>query len=448
MILLAGIALISCGGHSDVDAPDKPDPEVPTGLVSPNNKVIYEVNVRSYSTAGTFAAVRSDLPRLKELGIDILWLMPVHPVGQKNHNGTLGSPYAVKDYKAVNPDYGTLADLKELVQSAHDNGMEVWLDWVGNHTAWDHVWATDHPDYYAEKNGVRPYSPEGWSDVIQLDYNNTAMRAAMIDAMSFWVREADIDGFRCDAATYVPVSFWREARASIASIKAVTWLAEGDKAEYMDVFDFDYAWDFNSSLNTFGKDRNVQTLSKACKFLFNNTVYSGKGRMVFLTNHDLNAYDGTEFTRYGTATLPLTVLEFTIYDMPLLYNGQEVGMNKQIGLFDNDKVAWTPVNQTMSILIKKMIALKRSCPALESGSGRGTLNILGVNNASVLAYSRKKGSSEVVVLLNFASSPLAVHLSGSLPAGEFTDYLKGGKLTFSADAVISMPANGYAVYVK
>ncbi len=446
--LLAGIALIGCGGHSGAAGPDEPLPVVPTELVSPNNRVIYEVNVRSYSAAGTFAAVKNDLPRLKELGVDILWLMPIHPVGQQNHNGTLGSPYSVRDYKAVNPAYGTLTDLKELVQAAHDKKMEVWLDWVGNHTSWDNAWVTEHLDYYAEKDGVRPYSPEGWNDVIQLDYNNANMRAAMIDAMSFWVKEANIDGFRCDAASYIPLSFWREARAAINPVKNITWLAEGEKPEYMDVFDYDYAWDFNNRLNTFGTDRNVQALSDACKSLFNNTGYSTKGRMVFLTNHDLNAYSGTEFARYGTATLPLTVLEFTIYDMPLIYNGQEIGMNKSIGLFDNDKVAWTPVNQTMSTLIKKMIALKRSSPALESGSGRGTLSVLGVNNSNVLAYSRKKGDSEVVVLLNFGSSPLAVRLSGNLPTGEFTDYLKGGKLTFSADAMISLPANGYAVYTK
>lgn len=444
------VALISCGGNSGGITPEEPEnPGQSSGeLFSPNNKIIYEVNVRSYSAAGTLNAVETDLPRLKDLGIDILWLMPIYPIGQENRSGTLGSPYSIKDYEAVNPDYGTLDDLKELVKAAHEEGMEIWLDWVGNHTAWDHIWTQQHPDYYAEKDGARPYSPDGWPDVIQLDYNNTEMKAAMIDAMSFWVREADIDGFRCDAATYIPLSFWKEARAAITPIKNISWLTEGDNPEYMESFDYDYAWEFSNQLNTFGEKRNVANLTEACENLFSNSNYANKKRMVYLTNHDLNANSGSEFVRYGSATLALTVLEFTIYDMPLLYNGQEVGMNKTIGLFENDKVAWTPVNQTMSALIKKLIALKRSSPALESGGGRGSLTIIETNNANVLAYSRKKGDNEIVVFLNFSTAPVNVSINKNAPTGEFSDYLKGSKVDFSTQTSFPLSANGYVIYTK
>ncbi|NDV81645.1 hypothetical protein D0T87_06565 [Bacteroides sp. 51] len=447
------VGLIGCS--SDPDTPDPGPGTEPPGNeniqpITKSNRVIYEVNVRNYSTGGNFAGLQKDLQRLKEVGVDILWLMPIHPIGEQNRGGTLGSPYSVKDYKAVNPDYGTLADFKSLVSAAHALNMEVWLDWVANHTAWDHPWVSEHLDYYAEKNGQRPYSPENWTDVAQLDFNNPGLRAAMIDAMQYWVREADIDGYRCDAVTYVPLSFWKEARPEVDKIKKITWLAEGDKPEYMEVFDYDYAWGFNNDLNDFGKSKDVSKLIQACENLYNNADYASKGRMVYLTNHDLNAYDGTEFTRYGGFVLPLTVLYFTIYDMPLLYNGQEIGMNKTMGLFDANPVAWTPVNTTMSNLIKQLTRLKRTQPALESGAGRGTLTRYQTTSSNVYAYSRKKGDSEVVVLLNFSSAPANTRFNGATPSGEFKNYLSTDtdKLTFTAQTTVTLPANGYAIYVK
>lgn len=451
-LLMIIVGLIGCSSDPDSPYPGpgtNPPGNAETSPISKNNRVIYEVNVRNYSSEGNFAGLQKDLSRLKEVGVDILWLMPIHPIGVENRGGTLGSPYSVKDYKAVNPDYGTLADLKSLVAAAHDLNMEVWLDWVANHTAWDHAWVADHIEYYAEKNGQRPYSPENWTDVAQLDYNNPALRAAMIDAMQYWVREADIDGYRCDAVTYVPLSFWREARPEVDKIKKITWLAEGDKAEYMEVFDYDYAWGFSNDLNEFGKNRDISKLIQACETLYNNEAYALKGRMVYLTNHDLNAYDGTEFTRYTNSVLPLTVLSFTIYDMPLLYNGQEIGMNKSMGLFDLSPVTWTPVNLTMSKLIQQLTYLKRTQPALEGGAGRGTLTRYPTTSTSVYAYSRKKGNSEVVVLLNLTNAPVNVRFNGQVPSGEFTDYLgTTGKQTFAAQTTIALSVNGYAVYVK
>jgi Glycosidases len=447
IFILLFIGLIGCSSNPDIINPDTPDNQETT-LISKNNRVIYEVNVLNFSTEGTFTGVEKDLPRLKELGVDILWLMPIYPIGEKNKAGTLGSPYAVKDYKAVNPNFGTLADLKSLVKAAHTVGIEIWLDWVANHTAWDHVWIKDHLDYYAEKNGIRPYSPNDWADVIQLDYNNAAMRTAMIDALKYWVSETDIDGYRCDAASFIPLSFWKEARTEVNKLKNITWLAEADKPEYMEVFDYDYAWEFNSDLNTFGKEKNVATLISSCQKLFNNSAYSSKGRMVFLTNHDLNAYSGTEFERYGDALLPLTVLSFTVYDMPLIYNGQEVGMNKSMGLFDVSKVQWSPVNQTVNNLIKKLTKLKRTQSALESGAGRGTLTTYQMTSDKVFAYSRKKGSNEVLVMLNFSTAPVNVRFNGQAPSGSFSNYLKTESLEFTSQTTITLPANGYAVYVK
>jgi len=417
--------------------------------ISDFNKVIYEVNVRNYSAAGTIAALKNDLPRLKDLGVDILWLMPIHPIGEEKRQGTKGSPYAVKDYLAINPDLGTDADLKAFITTAHEQGMEVWLDWVANHTAWDHSWVKEHIDFYAEKNGQRPYSPDGWTDVVELDYSNPALRQAMIDAMKYWVSEFDIDGYRCDAVSFVPVDFWKEARAQVDAIKPITWLAESDNPAYAAVFDMDYAWAFNTSLNEFGHQQNLDQLVAACNKLVNNPNYAEKSRMVYLSNHDLNAFEGTEFSRYGNNVLPLTALYFTVYDMPLIYNGQEIGMNKALSLFEHDPIPWQPTNATYLDLFKRLTRLKRTQPALTGGKGRSPINRYPTNHDDqVLVYSRTQQNNEVLVMLNFSNNPIRFHFTTHSPIGEFVDYLKDGSTHFSTHDPLVLPANGYAIYVK
>lgn len=435
---------------------DSPRPEAPavpdnTGItpISKNNRVIYEVNVRNYAPSGDFAGVEQGIPRLKELGVDILWLMPIHPIGEVNRAGSLGSPYAVKDYRAVNPEFGTPADLKSLIAAAHAANMEVWLDWVSNHTAWDHHWVSQHLDFYAERNGQRPYSPEGWNDVAQLDFNNPAMRSAMIDAMKYWVQEFDIDGYRCDAVMFVPLDFWREARQQVDAVKPITWLAEGDDPRYMEVFDVDYAWAFNTALNEFGAHRDVSRLVAECHKLVGNPNYAQRTRMVYLTNHDLSAFEGTEFARYGNNVMPLSVLYFTVYDMPLIYNGQEIGLNKAVSLFDRDPLPWEPANVRYTNLFKRLTRLKRTQPALTGGEGRAPISRYSTNHDDkVLVYSRTQGDNEVLVMLNLANNPVRFRFTAASPAGPFEDYLQGGTAQFSTADYLTLPANGYAIYVK
>jgi glycosidase len=448
LIILAGFT--ACGNDPSGIEDNENAGAISENLpISPNNKVIYEVNVRNYSPKGDFAGLEKDLPRLQELGIDILWLTPIHPTGEKNRNGSKGSPYSVKDYKKINPDFGNQTDLKSLIEAIHKAKMEIYLDWVGNHTAWDHPWVSEHPDYYASQNGKRPYSPDGWTDVVQLDYSNPTMCAAMIDAMKYWVREFDIDGYRCDYATGIPLDFWKKAKAEINAIKPLLWLEEGENTAYLETFDYDYAWNFNDRLNEFGKDGDIEKLKSACNALFNDTHYADKGRMIYLANHDLDAYDGTVFSRLGNKALPLTVLYFTIHDMPLIYNGQEIGVNQSIGLFDVNLIPWTPVNPTMSALFKKLTRLKRSQPALESGKNRGTLAFYSTDNDQVLAFSRKRDNNEVLVVLNFAANPVNFKFTNAAPDGSFSNYLSAaGKQTFDTPETISLAANGYAVYVK
>jgi len=448
LILIGLITLFSFSCKENNPKPPVP-PTEDTSPITEQNKVIYEVNVRNFSAQGNFAGLQKDLPRLHELGVDILWLMPIHPIGIKNRLGSKGSPYSVQDYLKINPDYGTESDFKALITAAHDLKMEIFMDWVANHTAWDNVWVTQHIDYYASQNGQCPYSPNGWTDVVQLDYTNQSMRRAMIDAMKYWVQNFDINGFRCDYATGVPLDFWQTAKTEINAIKPIFWLAEGDNANYMTTFDCDYTWTFISQLNQFGKDGFVPNLKSACNTLFSNVQYANKMRMVFLTNHDINASDGTEFTRFGNYVLPLTVLYFTIYDLPLIYNGQEIGANKVMGLFEINPVPWTLVNPTMSNLFKKLIALKHTQPALESGKNRGTLVFYDTTNPQILVYSRKRAENEVLVILNFSSENVSFNFNSAVPSGTFTDYLKTNTTQeFSASKSVNITANGYAVYVK
>ncbi|MDR0799631.1 MAG: alpha amylase C-terminal domain-containing protein [Dysgonamonadaceae bacterium] len=447
VVCAACSCFVSCGDNGD--DPDPVNPGTSDNLpITVNNRVIYEVNVRNFSLQGNFAGVEAALPRLRELGVDILWLMPIHPIGEKNKGGTKGSPYSVRDYLKINPDFGTESDLKSLIAAAHKAKMDVYLDWVGNHTSWDHVWVSEHIDYYASKNGQRPYSPEGWNDVVQLDYSNQNMRAAMIDALKYWVREFDIDGYRCDYAIGVPLDFWTKARAEVDAIKKIGWLEEGENTNYLAAFDYDYAWNFNDRLNDFGKDSDIAQFKAACNALFSNSKYADKGRMIYLTNHDLEAYDGTVFERYGDKVIPLTVLYFAIHDMPLIYNGQEVGANKRTDLFNVSLIPWTPVNPTLSVLFKKLTKLKHTQPALESGKNRGTLSYYETDNDKVLVFARKRGNNEVIVMLNFSPAPGTFHFTGTAPAGEFTNYLGSGKQSFNTANVVSLAANGYAVYVK
>ncbi|MFO7723570.1 MAG: alpha-amylase family glycosyl hydrolase [Bacteroidales bacterium] len=272
--------------------------------------VIYEVNIRQYTEEGTFNAFLPHIPRLKEMGVDILWLMPVHPVGVLNRKGSLGSYYAVRDYRGVNPEFGTMDDLKNLVQQAHALGMKVILDWVANHTAWDHVWTETNPEYFEKDKKGGFISPYDWTDVIALDYSNDAMRDSMIEALKFWVRVADVDGYRCDVAGMVPTDFWDDARKALEEIKPVFMLAEDeDNPDLLrEAFDMNYTWKVHHLMT-----RIVKGESPASEFwthfAWNDSVFNpGVYRMNFITNHDENSWNGTEFERMGDGVRHLQYL--------------------------------------------------------------------------------------------------------------------------------------------
>lgn len=330
------------------------------------NATIYEVNVRQFTPEGTFTAFEAKLPQLKELGVDILWFMPIQPIGKLNRKAVgdtfvqdlpnpdydryWGSPYSISDYVAVNPKYGTVEDFKRIISKCHDMGIKVMLDWVGNHTAWDNAWITAHPEWYTHDSTGKITDPIGedgkswgWTDVADLNYDNKEMRAEMIKSMKFWVKECDLDGFRCDVAMEVPTDFWNEARAALETIKPMFMLAESEAHkpdQFEKAFDAYYGWEMHHVFNKLYKGE--VTSGEIIKVVKNKDSINGTRAfpMNFITNHDENSWNGTINERLGESWRAMAVLSYALRGMPLIYNGQEAGLNHRLSFFGKDEIKW------------------------------------------------------------------------------------------------------------
>lgn len=370
---------------------------------------IYEVNLRQYTPEGTIQAFMPHLPRLKAMGVDILWLMPIHPIGQKQRKGTLGSYYAVKDYQAVNPEFGTKADLKQLVDAAHALGMKVILDWVANHTAWDHPWVAQHPGWY-KKNAKGEIFPvtfgegetkEEWTDVVALDFTQPALRRAMTDALLYWVRELGIDGYRCDVAGLVPTDFWEQARAELDSVKPVFMLAEwSEPGLHHKAFDMTYDWGLLDLFKAIAKGQAGKT-ELVRHFLQPKVAYPADAyRMTFTSNHDVNSWHGSDAELYGAALPAFAVLAATLPGMPLVYGGQEARLDKRIAFFEKDPIAWGP--RPLEALYTELLQLKHAHPALANGAAGGPLEVIETGVPAVFAFRRAKGADQVTVVVNLS----------------------------------------------
>lgn len=370
------------------------------------NAIVYEVNVRQFSQAGTFAGVEEALPRLKELGIDILWLMPVHPIGEVNRKGSLGSYYSVKDYYGINPEFGNMDDFKRLVNKTHEAGMKLIIDWVPNHSAWDNPLSTEHPEWYLKNEDQTFKSPFDWTDVIQFDYTQRGLRDYMIQVMSWWVKETDIDGFRCDVAHMVPVDFWNELRPALFSIKEVFLLAEADQPFLHEkAFDATYDWKFHHIMNEMAKGT-MNALNAEKHFMYVDSVYPPNSILLqFTSNHDENSWNGTEFERYGDAYRMYAVMSFTVPGMPLIYNGQESCLKKRLLFFEKDPIDWTECD--MYPFYQKLIKLRKSNIALWSGPANGGLERIQTNQGDkVFAFRRVKDYNRVICVFNLTGETL------------------------------------------
>ncbi|APD06119.1 4-alpha-D-((1-_4)-alpha-D-glucano)trehalose trehalohydrolase [Flavobacteriaceae bacterium UJ101] len=369
------------------------------------NAVIYEVNIRQYSPEGTFNKVTADLQRIKDLGVDVIWLMPIHPIGKKNRKGSMGSYYSVKDYKAVNPEFGTLDDFKNLVKKAHAMDMKVIIDWVANHTAWDNVWVKEDINRYtADSLGNRPIVPEGtdWEDTADLDYSNPSTREEMEDAMLYWVKETDIDGYRCDVAGMVPLDFWTTLRPKLDEIKPVFMLAEDGEPQIHQAFNMSYAWDFLHLMNDVakGKKRITEVQDYIAK---RDSLYQKEDvLMYFTTNHDENSWNKTVFQRYGRNHKNFATLAFTLDGMPLIYSGQEVGNKKELQFFEKDIINWKSDPDSLQTFYKDLIKVYKETPAFWTGENKGTIEFIDSKSKNVLIYQREASQqSPVTVILNF-----------------------------------------------
>ncbi len=325
------------------------------------NSNIYEVNVRQYTREGNFEAFEQHLARLWKMGIDILWFMPVTPISVLNRKGTLGSYYSASDYRSVNPEFGDLNSFKKLVAHAHSFGFKVIIDWVANHTGWDHIWTKTNPDYYQRNDHGQFTERNGWEDVIDLDYNNPEMRQSLIECMKFWVNEAKIDGFRCDMAMLVPLDFWKDAKTQLDKIKSLIWLGECEDLPYFEVFDIIYSWEWMHTTRHIAAGKlNKYSLSELISKYLNKTPPSRRF-LFFTSNHDENSWNGTEYERYGDYASFYALLSVLMQNgIPLIYSGQELPLYKRLQFFDKDEIAWSEGEPRVSEFYSKALAVRKN----------------------------------------------------------------------------------------
>lgn len=414
------------------------------------NANIYEVNVRQFTPEGTFEAFASHLDRLQDMGVDILWFMPVTPIGEKNRKGSLGSYYSVKDYTAINPEFGTMEEFKELVEDIHSRGMYVILDWVANHTAWDHHWTASHPEYYTRNEAGEFVPPvDDWSDVIDLNYDHMPLWDAMISELRFWVEEVNVDGFRCDVANMVPTAFWDRARKELESIRPVFMLAEAETPElHQNAFEAGYGWNFHHIMNDIASGK--KDVSAIDNYFFSEEADhfpAGSYKMYFITNHDENSWAGTEFTRLGDGVEAFAVLTATIPGTILLYNGQEAAFDRMLQFFEKDSIDWG--NYIYHDFYKTLLGLKESNRALWNGLAGGEMQrVLTSHDNHVFAFVRQNTNDRIFVVLNLSDQPLEISFTGSLYHGGYTEVFSGEVMAFDNESSLQLEPWGYRLYEK
>ncbi|WP_018995596.1 alpha-amylase family glycosyl hydrolase [Hirschia maritima] len=412
--------------------------------------VLYQLNTRQFTQEGTFEAAQQQLPRLAELGVDIIWLMPIHPIGEAERKGTLGSPYAVKDYRAVNPDYGSVDDLRAFVAEAHSLGLHVILDWVANHSAWDNHLVEDHPEWYArdESGNLQPTPWVDWADIIDLDYSQKELREYMGGAMRYWVEDVGIDGFRADMAGMVPLDFWEDVRADLEKVKPVFMLAEYDQRDVLaKAFDASYSWAWKNTVQSVtlqGDDAS----SFMWYYFENEGIWPRDGyRLLYTSNHDQNSWDEAAPVLYGDAYRNVVVMSFVSEGIPMIYNGQEAYNEKMLEFFERDPIEWR--EHEISDLFKRLISLKKENTALHNGAaGARMIAISHDNPKQIFAFRRGDKNSNIISVFNMSSEAAVVSLTDESISGTFTDVFSGEEVEISSDTSWEMAAWSHKILVK
>lgn len=473
-IAIAFVAIILMGckneNNSDLNASNKTiekfSPEVE------ENGVIYEVNIRQYSPEGTFNAFTKDIPQLKELGVKIIWVMPIFPISETKRKATggddskfasempaaeqhkyLGSYYAVSDFKKVNPEFGTIEDFRNLVQTAHENGIYVILDWVPNHTGWDHVWIKEHPEYYtknAKGEIIDPINPEtgkswGWTDVADLNYDNQGLRAAITADMMHWIKNEGIDGFRCDVAGNVPLDFWQKAIPQLRKEKNIFMLAEAWEPALLkdNLFDMAYGWEAHHTLNKIAQGK--ETVKNWDTYIekINKDYEANDILMNFVDNHDENSWNGTIKSRLGAAEEAMTALTYVMPGMPLIYSGNEYGLEHSLKFFEKDSIPKTKGKQWE--LRAKLGKIKNELNALNGGKNKAAYTRIKASNENVLAFERTKNGKKVIYLANLSAQPVDVTIPVT---GQYKDLMTEKPMGLNATQVYSMLPWQYYILTK
>lgn len=412
------------------------------------NATLYELNIRQFSQEGNFKAVIKQLPRLKELGIDIIWLMPIHPIGELNRKGSLGSYYSVKNYLEVNPEFGTEEEFKQLVQAIHDEGMYIILDWVANHTSWDNHLVYDHPEWYkkSRKNTFQSTRWRDYDDIIEFDYSQTELRRYMTNALKYWVKEFDIDGFRCDIASFVPIDFWENARAELDETKPVFMLAEAeDKDLHRRAFDATYNWTLWNILHQIAINHySVKTLTEA--YLAEHVSIFPKEalRMNFIDNHDKNSWEGTPCSNFTDALNAVTIFTFLMDGIPLVYNGQEAGLCRSLEFFEKDPICWQ--EHPNKNLYSTIFNLKHRNQALWNGRYGGEMvRIMNDKMEQIVSFVREKNGDKVLVFINLSKDDVLVQFDTSFDKGLYKNLFLNTETIVEDTLIIDMAPWDYLI---
>lgn len=412
------------------------------------NATLYELNIRQFSKEGTFKAVEKQLPRLKKMGIDIIWLMPVQPIGKVNRKGSLGSYYSVQDYLGINPEFGTDAEFRSLVKAIHAQGMYVILDWVANHSSWDNPLATEHPEWYSRgRNGKFQSTPwRDYDDIIDFDYSQPGLRKYMTDALKFWVKEYDIDGYRCDVASFVPIDFWENARKELDAVKPVFMLAEAeDKELHRKAFDATYNWTLWNILHQIAiNNKSAKTLGEAY-IAEHVSIFPKEGiRMNFIDNHDKNSWEGNQYSNFGPAVNAATVFTVMMDGMPLVYNGQEAGLDRSLQFFERDPINWK--KHENEALYTTLFALKHKNQALWNGKYGGEMvRIMNDKMDQVISFVREKNGDKVLTFINLSKEKVQVNFDTHFDMGTYTNLFSGKLQEIKANTTFSLAPWEYVV---
>jgi alpha-amylase len=403
------------------------------------NTNVYEVNLRQYTQEGTIKAFMPHLERLRKMGVETLWFMPLTPISEKHKKGSLGSYYACSDYTSISAEFGTEEAFRKLVEKAHSLGFKIIIDWVANHTGWDHEWTISHPEWYKRDETGAFQKASGMDDIIELDFLKKELREAMIQAMISWIKRFDIDGFRCDLASWVQVDFWIEAKKKIDEVKDLFWLAEADaleSPEYMQVFDAAYTWKWMHRTAAFAKgETNFSELIGILQQYRNSPGIPAW----FTSNHDENSWNGTEYEKYGEWALGLAVFSLTFPGIPLVYSGQELPNRKRLEFFEKDTIEWNFHPPAHQDFYTKLLGLKNSNPALHFHASMERVHTSADEN--VLAYVRKEGEKEVLVVLNFFNKQLRIEMYDERVRNIYRDVFSEESKDFSSSRSLMLPGD-------